>query len=77
MSVQLQMQNKIIYIIVCQSKGLWLKQEGPVALSAHLSFVYSLHICICVPGDPGAGLFWSQGHNLNKLGSGPLVDAKI
>ena len=30
-----------------------------------------------VPGDPGAGLFWPLGHNLNKLGRGPLVDAKI
>ena len=29
------------------------------------------------PGDPGAGLFWPQGHKLNKLGRGPLVHAKI
>ena len=29
-----------------------------------------------VPGDPGAGPFWSQGHNLNKLGRlGPIGDA--
>ena len=26
--------------------------------------------------DPGAGPFWSEGHNLNKLGRGPLGDAK-
>ena len=24
---------------------------------------------------PGAGPFWPQGHNLNKLGRGPLGDA--
>ena len=25
--------------------------------------------------DPGAGPFWPQGHNLNKLDRGPLGDA--
>ena len=25
---------------------------------------------------PGAGHFWPQGYNLNKLGRGPLGDAK-
>ena len=28
-----------------------------------------------VPGNPGAGPFWPHGHNLNKLGRGPLGDA--
>ena len=32
-------------------------------------FLFSPHV------TPGAGPFWSQGYNLNKLGRGPLDDA--
>ena len=40
MSVQLltlQMHNKIIYMILCQSKGLWLKKNGNRLKSSFVS----------------------------------------
>ena len=45
MSVQLQtlqMHNKIINMILCQSKGLWLKQEGQMALKRSPEFCLKL-----------------------------------
>ena len=34
-------------------------------------------ISLCKHVTLGWGLFWPQGHNLNKLGRGPLGDAKM
>ena len=33
------------------------------------------NISLCKQCDPWRGLFWPQGHNLNKLCRGPLSDA--
>ena len=35
------------------------------------------YIIQCNIVTPGAGLFWTQGHNLNNFGRGPLDDAII
>ena len=36
-----------------------------------------LYISLCQICDPGVGLFWPQGHNLNKIGRGPRGDATL
>ena len=38
----------------------------------HDHILKKVHVSLC---DPWAGLFWPQGYNLKKLGSGPLGDA--
>ena len=57
-----------------------LKQDGQVALKRSPEFCLKLAYrnllnADHVLGDPGAEPFWPQGHNLNKLGKGPLGDA--
>ena len=49
--------------------------RGYTIIKKHFYFYRYLQKADDVPGDPGAGPFWPQGHNLNKLGGGPLVDA--
>ena len=55
-------------------------QEGQVALKRLPEFCLKLTYRYLekadhVTGDPGAGPFWPQGHNLYKLIRGPQVDA--
>ena len=35
------------------------------------------YISLCKKCDPGAGHFWPQGYNLNKLGRDPLGDSRL
>ena len=40
-------------------------------------FMFIMHISLYKTCDPGEGLFSPPGHNLNKVGIGPLDDAII
>ena len=49
--------------------------SGPCGFRQEYFFHISPYISLCKTCDPGAGPFWPQGLNLNKLGRGPLGDA--
>ena len=52
-----------------------IKALGPVVTDKKIFSIFS-YISLCKICDPlGWGNFWPQGHNLNKLGRGPLDDA--